>query len=418
MSEPQKRFRIALSFPGENRGFVEQVAEALSIEVGRQRVLYDKYYEAEFARPDLDTYLQNLYHNESELVVLFLCADYEDKDWCRLEWRAIRDLIKQRQAQSVMPFRFDTTEIPGLFTTDGYVWIDGRSPQEAAELILQRLKINTSSNANNAITPDISPSLAQIINTDFSPSHRVFNVPFRSKGTQVIGREDALQQVRDELTQGRPTAIGHTAAFEGLGGLGKTQLAVEYAYLFEKDYPSGVIWINADQDINAQLTDIAVSARWIAPETDHKLKFDVALHRLRSFSDGLTIFDNVDDFEAIKPYLPFPTATPHILVTSRISLAGFKPISLNPLDQEQSLQLLFQEAGRKPNGAIEEAAARNIVKQMDGLPLALELAGAYLGHRSIMTFTQYNEKLIADPVNTLCNQRLVSFTGHDATAVP
>ncbi|MCP5134876.1 MAG: TIR domain-containing protein [Gammaproteobacteria bacterium] len=140
-----QRFKIALSFPGEYRDFVKQIATRLADQVGRDQVLYDEYYEAEFARPDLDTYLQRLYHDESELIAVFLCADYERKDWCGLEWRAIRDLIKKRQVSTVMPLRFDNTEIPGLFSTDGYVWIGGRSPQEIADLILQRLQINAGS---------------------------------------------------------------------------------------------------------------------------------------------------------------------------------------------------------------------------------------------------------------------------------
>ncbi len=141
----QKRFRVALSFPGERREFVEQVATRLAASVGRERVLYDKYYEAEFARIDLDTYLQQLYHEQSELIAVFLCADYERKEWCGLEWRAIRDLIKRRQASTVMPFRFDNTEIPGLFSTDGYVSIDDRTPEDIADRILERLRINSNS---------------------------------------------------------------------------------------------------------------------------------------------------------------------------------------------------------------------------------------------------------------------------------
>jgi hypothetical protein len=153
-----KRFKIALSFPGERRDFVEQVAAQLADQVGRDRVLYDQYYEAEFARPDLDTYLQRLYHDESELIAVFLCADYERKDWCGLEWRAIRDLIKKRQASTVMPLRFDNTEIPGLFSTDGYVWIDNRSPAEIADLILQRIGINAGQPpASSPSSPPVSP---------------------------------------------------------------------------------------------------------------------------------------------------------------------------------------------------------------------------------------------------------------------
>jgi hypothetical protein len=143
MSTTPKKFDIALSFPGKYRTFVGDVAARLADQVGRERILYDKFHEAEFARPDLDTYLQHLYHDESELVVAFLCADYKDKEWCGLEWRAIRDLIKQRKISSVMLLRFDSTEIPGLFSTDGYIFIDNhRTIKEVADLIYQRLQVN------------------------------------------------------------------------------------------------------------------------------------------------------------------------------------------------------------------------------------------------------------------------------------
>ena len=82
MAGGKRRFQVALSFAGEHRAFVEQVAEHLAHGLGRDDVLYDRYYEAEFARPDLDVYLQSLYHDESELIAVFLCADYERKEWC------------------------------------------------------------------------------------------------------------------------------------------------------------------------------------------------------------------------------------------------------------------------------------------------------------------------------------------------
>lgn len=137
------RFRVALSFPGEHRAFVESIANKLAQKLGREKVLYDKYHEAEFARLDLDVYLQSLYHEESDLLVVFLCADYERKDWCRLEWRAIRDLIKQRRPD-VMLVRFDQTLIPGILSIDGYINASGRSPDEISALIFERLETSKS----------------------------------------------------------------------------------------------------------------------------------------------------------------------------------------------------------------------------------------------------------------------------------
>ena len=111
----EKRFAFALSFAGEHRNFISNVAEHLATAVDRQRVLYDRWHEAEFARPRLATYLPPLYRDESELVVVFLCADYERKEWCGLEWDAVIDLIKTRQDDRIMLVRFDDTEIVGLY---------------------------------------------------------------------------------------------------------------------------------------------------------------------------------------------------------------------------------------------------------------------------------------------------------------
>lgn len=247
----------------------------------------------------------------------------------------------------------------------------------------------------------------------YDPRNPPFFVPYRAKGEQVIGREDAILAVREQLTKGRRTAIGQTAVFQGLGGLGKTQLAVEYAYRYRNEYPNGVIWLNADQNIDAQLTELAEKARWIAPESEHKYKLDVARQRLRTYSDCLIIFDNLEDRRAIESYLPEPQVEPHILVTSRVDQAGFMPIPINTLDEELSLKLLLQEAGREPVGEPEWEAAHKIAKTLGGLPLALELAGAYLQHRPI-SWQQYCELLQQNLKAGLPPKFLESFTKHEA----
>ncbi|HKH43896.1 MAG TPA: TIR domain-containing protein [Thermoanaerobaculia bacterium] len=210
MPTPTRRFRIALSFPGEHRPFVGQVAEHLSAAVGRERMLYDQYYESEFARVDLDTHLQRLYHDESELIAVFLCADYERKDWCGLEWRAIRDLIKRRQVSSVMPLRFDNTEIPGLFSTDGYIWIGERSPKDIADRILERWQRDFGLPAAQDTAPD-------------PPVEPKWTDELRIYGESFVGRQEELTA----LDRAWATGV-RIFALHAEGGAGKTRGVVEW----------------------------------------------------------------------------------------------------------------------------------------------------------------------------------------------
>jgi hypothetical protein len=106
-----KRFDVALSFPGEHRDFVRRVADDLSQQLHRERIFYDEWYEAKLARPNLDVYLQSIYRNQAELIVVFLCAEYEKKEWSNspvlssvgLTWLASRNhrfiLLEEERSQ-------------------------------------------------------------------------------------------------------------------------------------------------------------------------------------------------------------------------------------------------------------------------------------------------------------------------------
>lgn len=138
------KFKVALSFSGERRAYVSEVADALKRQLPRGSVFYDKDFTAQLARPNLDTLLQRIYRHNSELVVIFLSKEYKEKDWCGLEWRAIREIIMDRKSSdhSIMFMRFDNTPIEGVFEHDGYVDLNAISPRAAANLILQRVKVN------------------------------------------------------------------------------------------------------------------------------------------------------------------------------------------------------------------------------------------------------------------------------------
>jgi hypothetical protein len=133
------KFKAAMSFPGERRAYVAEVVNELRRSLGPDAVFYDHDYQAQLARPNLDTLLQAVYRNQSELIVVFLCAEYAKKQWCGLEWRTVRDIIKSKQDDRVMLVRFDDAPVDGIFSIDGYIDAKSFSASDIAGFITDRL---------------------------------------------------------------------------------------------------------------------------------------------------------------------------------------------------------------------------------------------------------------------------------------
>lgn len=115
------RFDVALSFPGEVRPLVKEVAACLEQLLGPHTYFYDDNYTSQLARPSLDTFLQGIYRQRAKLIVVFLSSDYQQKKWCGIEFRAIRDIIANRENSRIMFVRTDDGQVEGVFATDGYV---------------------------------------------------------------------------------------------------------------------------------------------------------------------------------------------------------------------------------------------------------------------------------------------------------
>lgn len=134
-------FDVALSFPGEVRDYVERVAEVLERELGPDRYFYDNNYKSQLAMPGIDTVLQSIYRNRSELIVAFIGEKYQVKPWCGLEFRAIRDILKERNVKKVMYVRTDDGQVDGILSIDGYIDAEKHAPSEVAEYILERVAL-------------------------------------------------------------------------------------------------------------------------------------------------------------------------------------------------------------------------------------------------------------------------------------
>src|SRR5262245_22302611 len=124
-----KRFRIAFSFAGEKRAFVAKVARILANRFGEAVILYDKFHEAEFARYDAGIYLTKLYGEQSELIVVVLCPNYNAKRWTGWEWVHIYGLLTKADGNRVIPCRFELANADGLSPAAGFIELDSKTPE-------------------------------------------------------------------------------------------------------------------------------------------------------------------------------------------------------------------------------------------------------------------------------------------------
>jgi hypothetical protein len=134
-------FDVAFTFAGESRSLVEQVVRELERIIEKDNIFYDNNYVSQLARPSLDTLLQDIYRNRSRLIVVFLCEKYQEKKWCGLEFRAIKELIMEKEITKIMYIRLDDGQVDGVFKTDGYVDGTKFTPKELSRFINERISL-------------------------------------------------------------------------------------------------------------------------------------------------------------------------------------------------------------------------------------------------------------------------------------
>jgi len=135
------KFAVALSFPGEHRLLVEQIADILADSFGRERVFYDEWHKPILMGRHLDRKLRAIYRDQSELVVPFFSRHYS-KPWCELEWSAIREILLLRRSDDcVTPIDLDGSSIDGWGANDFAASMINRSACDIADLIIAAYRV-------------------------------------------------------------------------------------------------------------------------------------------------------------------------------------------------------------------------------------------------------------------------------------
>jgi tetratricopeptide (TPR) repeat protein len=199
------------------------------------------------------------------------------------------------------------------------------------------------------------------------------DVPQRTKN--FTGREDILSQLRESLS-GEVTAV-LLYALQGMGGVGKTALAIEYAHRYGPEYDL-VWWIPADQPALVRSSLAALAEPLGLPsaaETGIDTAAAAVLNELRQghpSSRWLLVFDNADQPEDINEIIP--RGPGHVLITSRNHRwqGVVETVEVNVFSRGESTQFLAKRAPK----SFEESEAAKLAEELGDLPLALEQAGA------------------------------------------
>lgn len=219
-----------------------------------------------------------------------------------------------------------------------------------------------------------------------SPLIQIFHVP-HDRNPFFTGREDILEQIHEAFQNGFKGSRT-PVALSGLGGVGKTQIAIEYAYSHQEEY-SVVFWVKAESRDVLASDFVTIAGLLTLPEKDVQDQSSI-IRAVKSWleanSDWLLLLDNVEDLDMIREFLP-ESSTGHVLLTTRgYTMSGkAQRIKLEPMEPQEGSLLLLRRAdiiARNSNldSALEvdRTQAEEIVQVMDGLPLGLDQAGAYI----------------------------------------
>jgi tetratricopeptide (TPR) repeat protein len=217
--------------------------------------------------------------------------------------------------------------------------------------------------------------------------NRYWNLPPRNPF--FTGRDPYLKALENALARGRTAALTQPRAISGLGGIGKTQTAIEYAYRHRDQYRA-VLWSRADSRDALVSGFTAIASLLDLPEKDER-DANVAAEAVRRWLERQTgwllILDNVEDLVGVvRPFLP-ASGTGHVLMTTRLQATGAiaQSVELERMELEEGALFLLRRAKviapDAPLDAASEAdrkAAKEITEEVAGLPLALDQAAAYI----------------------------------------
>ncbi|MGH3800528.1 MAG: FxSxx-COOH system tetratricopeptide repeat protein [Pseudonocardiaceae bacterium] len=304
-------------------------------------------------------------------TIAVLSPAYLSSKFGEAEWRAVFVRDPTGELGLLVPVRVQPCEPLGLLASRVYIDLVDVDEVTARQRLLRGVD-SAGARPTSAAFPG-SPGATGGRRERFPGlGPQVSNLPARNP--YFSGRGDLLESVHGSLQAGSAAAVVAAGAVHGLGGVGKTQLAQEYAHRFASDYDV-IWWVNAEQPTAAAAALAGLARQLGIPELpDQSEMINRLFDLLRGRARWLLVFDNAQRPEQLGGVLP-PGGGGHVLVTSRWSAWGNRAstVGLTVLARDESIEFL-----RRRTGAGDLVALDTLAELVGDLPLALEEAAAYL----------------------------------------
>jgi len=299
----------------------------------------------------------------ADKVLSIVSERYWTRHWCRAEYKAAF------RAQKLIPLRLDDCKLDQLY-------------QDTIDIDVRSLDQGALAHALLAAVGHGTLASRSMIEPRFPGFGLRAIVALRRRNPHFCGRDALLERLRvalDEVGSRAPVALS------GLGGAGKSEVALEFVHRYGSGYDA-VIWLPASNaaSLATGFSTLATQLSTVQPG-DARATLEATQEFLARLPRALFVFDDVQEPEALEPYLPCGSGA-RVLVTTRIRpwRGAGASLKVDVFNREEALQFLVLRTGREP-----DTGAVKLLDLLGGLPLALEHAAAYVEECQI-TWQRYS----------------------------
>ena len=314
-----------------------------------------------------------------ERTIAVLSPNYFKSQYTEAEWESVwgKDVSGERRLLIPVEVAACDEEDYGLLQNRVRVELHGKTEDEARRDLLEGLK------------PPQKPATSPPFLISTTPKAKATTTPVRFMGElppifprsifqrnpQFTGRDNELDKLHEQLKQSKLGAI--TQAVTGLGGVGKTAMAVEYCFRYSHEYDT-VLWLHAEEDMTSQYAALADDLGILIPAQETEERIKAVRNWFGQNQKWLLVFDNAVNAKSLKGFQPLGGGW-HVIITSRTRGEWRRQeLSLQVWDLPTSIEYIQK---RLPAETLQEA--EQIAKVLGYLPLALSQATAYIDYQKI-----------------------------------